>query len=61
MAFVVYLLVDVSYGFSSRGIDGGLPVKALLLSLQGLANSVGNSGGNPATDPLLYFLYPEDW
>ena len=33
-------------------IDGRLPVQALLISLQGIANTNG---------PLVYLLYPENW
>ncbi|OGD21238.1 MAG: hypothetical protein A2W03_10625 [Candidatus Aminicenantes bacterium RBG_16_63_16] len=33
-------------------IDGGLPLQAFLISLQGLANSTG---------PNLYFIYPQTW
>lgn len=37
---------------SNWEIEGELPVKALLISLQGVANREA---------PRLYFLYPEDW
>ena len=33
-------------------VSGGLPVNAMMISLQGLANRTG---------PLLYLLYPDDW
>ena len=33
-------------------IPGGLPVNAMMISLQGLANKTG---------PLVYLLYPDDW
>jgi hypothetical protein len=36
----------------SWSIDGKLPVQAMLISLQGLANTGG---------PRLYFVYPEKW
>ncbi len=44
-AFVMQLTGDWT-------IDGNLPVSALLISLQGLANSEA---------PRLYFVYPPDW
>jgi hypothetical protein len=44
-AFVVRLNNDFT-------IPGGLPVNAMMISLQGLANK---------NAPLLYLLYPDDW
>ncbi|MGB5873900.1 MAG: GxGYxYP domain-containing protein, partial [Bacteroidota bacterium] len=33
-------------------IDGDLPTKAMLISLQGIAN---------ANEPMFYLVYPEGW
>jgi len=57
---------EVKYTFKRKGsrqayairlnndftIPGGLPVNAMMISLQGLANKNG---------PLVYLLYPDDW
>jgi hypothetical protein len=57
---------EVKYTFKRKGarqgfvfrlnndftIPGGLPVNAMMISLQGLANK---------TSPLVYLLYPDDW